>query len=174
MWLLGVFSILYTAVQGIKESLEPTIPAENWENKDLHHQDVMNGVPMKQIIKNAQNGKYRYSIKYAKPHRDPTSNKVIIENCELHNADIQQYGAATAYKWLDQGKYNLNAEELKIMHLQYEKKRLEMYKRIGTLTAEETARLEEVIKILASINWDCRKTEAVLQWQRAHSANGGY
>lgn len=39
MSLLGIFSILGTCLQGIKEACEPTIPAENWSNKELIHQD---------------------------------------------------------------------------------------------------------------------------------------
>ena len=35
MGLLGIFSIFSTLFQGVKETIEPTIPAENWANKDL-------------------------------------------------------------------------------------------------------------------------------------------
>ena len=39
--LLGLVSILGTGYQLIKESFEPTIPAENWANKELYHKDLI-------------------------------------------------------------------------------------------------------------------------------------
>jgi hypothetical protein len=39
---------------------------------------------------------------------------------------------------------------------------------------KEKARIEELKRILATKNWDCRKTEAVKQWQKAHDAENKY
>lgn len=56
---LFIISIIMTIVQIIKEVSEPDIPAENWANKELYHEDIMNGVPIEQRIKNLKNGRYK-------------------------------------------------------------------------------------------------------------------
>lgn len=57
--LLFITSIIGSCVQVIKEAIEPEIPEENWANKELYHQDLMNGVSVEQCIKNVKNGKYK-------------------------------------------------------------------------------------------------------------------
>ena len=121
MSLLGIFSIFSTAKRVIKESLEPTIPAENWANKDLIHKDIMEG-HSDQLIKNAHNGKYVITEIYPEPHREPKSGKIIIENCDLWKKDLKEYGAYQVSKWVKQGKYNLGPEELKKQNEEHEKK----------------------------------------------------
>lgn len=111
--LLGVVSLVCTCYQLIKEACEPTVPAENWANYDLYHQDMMNGVPIEQRMKNVKNGKYKLTETYPEPHRDPKTGKIIIENSQLYNEDVKNYGAYQAHKWMHQGKYNLTPEELK-------------------------------------------------------------
>ena len=111
--LLFIVSIVGSAVQVIKEARTPTIPAENWTNKELYHKDVMDGVPIEQRMKNVQNGKYKMVVTYPEPHRDPVSGKIIIENCKLYEEDVLAYGAYQAQQWVNQGKYNLTPEELK-------------------------------------------------------------
>lgn len=113
MSLLGLFSIFSTTKQAIKESLEPTIPAENWANKELYHQDLMNGMSAEERMRNVKNGRYKLTETYPEPHRDPTSGKIIIENDRLYHRDVRDYGAVQAQKWVKQGKYNLSPEELK-------------------------------------------------------------
>jgi len=113
MHLLGIAAIIYTVFQLAKESCEKTIPAENWANMDLWQEDVIKGVPIEQRMKNLENGKYKMTKKYPEPHRDPKSGKIIIENCKLFDEDCKKYGVVQAYKWVDQGKYNLTPEELK-------------------------------------------------------------
>lgn len=110
--LLGLVSIVGTSYQLIKEAFEPTIPAENWANKDLYHQDMMNGVSAEQRMKNVKNGKYKMTETYPEPHRD-ANGKIIIENCKLYYDDVNKYGAYQAQQWVKQGKYNLTPEELK-------------------------------------------------------------
>lgn len=110
--LLGLVSILSTGYQLIKEACEPTIPAENWANKELYHQDLMNGVSAEQRMKNVKNGRYKLVENYPEPHRDPKSGKIIIENSKLYKEDLMKYGAVQAQKWVKQGKYNLSPEEL--------------------------------------------------------------
>lgn len=56
---LFVVAIIVSVIECIKQKLEPEVPLENWANKDLYYEDMMNGVPMKQITKNLQNGKYK-------------------------------------------------------------------------------------------------------------------
>ena len=109
--LLGLVSILSTGYQLIKEACEPTIPAENWANKELYHQDLMNGVSVEQRMKNVKNGKYKLVENYPEPHRDK-NGKIIIENSKLYKEDLMKYGAVQAQKWVKQGKYNLSPEEL--------------------------------------------------------------
>lgn len=111
--LLFVVSIIGTIVQVVKEARTPTIPAENWANKELYHKDIMNGVPVEQRMKNLDNGKYKLAETHPEPHRDPVSGKIVIENSKLYYEDVKNYGAYQAQQWVKQGKYNLTPEELK-------------------------------------------------------------
>lgn len=108
---LFIASLIGSCYQVIKEKLEPTIPAENWANKELYHQDLMHGVPVEQRMKNLKNGKYKLVESYPEPHRDK-NGKIIIENSQLYYDDVKKYGAYQAQKWVKQGKYNLTPEEL--------------------------------------------------------------
>lgn len=109
---LFIASLICTCYQAIKEKLAPTIPAENWSNYDLYHQDMMNGVSIEQRMENLKNGKYKLTETYPEPHRDAKTGKIIIENSQLYNEDVKNHGAYQAYKWMQQGKYNLTPEEL--------------------------------------------------------------
>lgn len=122
--LLFIVSIVGTAVQAIKEACTPTIPAENWANKELYHKDIMNGVSIEQRMKNLENGKYKMTNTYPEPHRDPASGKIIIENNSLYDEDVLNYGAVQAQKWVKQGKYNLTPEE-------YEKEKERIKRKYG-------------------------------------------
>jgi len=128
MSLLGIFSIVSSIGRAIKEAAEPEIPAENWANKELYHQDIMNGVSAEQRMKNLRNGRYRLTETYPEPHRDPATGKIIIENCKLYNEDIRNYGAVQAQKWVKQGKYNLTPEELAKEEERIRKKYEDLYK----------------------------------------------
>jgi hypothetical protein len=57
--LLLIVSLIGTFVGVMKELFEPDVPAENWANKGLYHEDIMNGVPIEQRIKNLKNGRYK-------------------------------------------------------------------------------------------------------------------
>lgn len=115
----GVFilSFLGGCVQAIKEACEPTVPAENWGNKELYYKDVANNVPIEQRMKNVVNGKYKLTNVapeiFSEPHRNPTTGQIIIENTLLYKKDLSEYGAYQAQQWVKQGKYNLTPEELK-------------------------------------------------------------
>ena len=109
---LFIASLIGTFVQAIKEHYEPTIPAENWANKDLYYEDMMDGVSIEQRMKNLKNGKYKLTETYPEPHRNPVSGKIVIENCKLYREDVKIYGAVQAQKWVKQGRYNLTPEEL--------------------------------------------------------------
>ena len=123
--LLGILSILYCGAQAIKDACTPTIPAENWANKELYHKDLMSGMDGKQLMKNVERGKYKLPVQnHPEPHRDPKSGKIIIENCDLYREDVRNYGAWQAQQWVKQGKYNLTPEEL-------EKERERIKKRFG-------------------------------------------
>ena len=110
---LLLVSLLGATVQKIKESCQPTIPAENWANQELYYKDLMDGVSAKQRMKNLKNGKYYLPNKaHPEPHRDPNSGKIIIENCKLYHEDVRNYGTVQAQKWVKEGRYNLTTEEL--------------------------------------------------------------
>lgn len=112
--LLFIVSVVGSIVQMVKEASTPIIPAENWANKELYNQDIMNGVPIEQRLKNLENGKYKLTGKYnPEPHRDIADGKIVIENCSLYNSDLMEYGAVQTMQWVQQGKYNLAPEELK-------------------------------------------------------------
>lgn len=111
--LLGFLSTVATAVGLVKEATEKPVPAENWANKELYYKDINDGVPMKQVMKNLENGKYKMTEKYPEPHRDK-NGKIIIENCKLFDEDMEKYGTIQTYKWVDQGKYNLEGEALEV------------------------------------------------------------
>ena len=110
---LFIVSLVTTCIQAIKEKYQPTIPAENWANKELYHKDMMNNVPIEQRMKNLENGKYKLAKTYPEPHKNPVDGKIVIENCKLYNEDLIKYGAYQTMQWVSQGKYNLTPEELK-------------------------------------------------------------
>lgn len=114
-----IVSLIGTCAQVIKEACKPTIAVENWENKELYYDDINNGVPIEQCMKNLKNGKYRQVKVYPEPHRD-VNGKIVIENCLLYKDDVKNYGIVKAQQWAKQGKYNLSPEEL-----EKENKRLE-------------------------------------------------
>lgn len=109
---LFIVSLISTVVQGIKDAFTPTIPAENWANKALQYQDRLNGMSEKEVIKNAERGRYIVTEKYPEPHRNE-HGQIMIENCQLWDEDLNKYGAVQTDKWAEQGKYNLEGEALK-------------------------------------------------------------
>lgn len=125
---LFIVSLIYTCLQLIKESCQPTIPAENWANKELYYKDMMDGVPVEQRMKNLENGKYKLTETYVhpEPHRD-ANGKIIIENSLLYKKDLKEYGAVQTMKWVKQGKYNLTQEELEEEHKRIEEKFKKLY-----------------------------------------------
>lgn len=54
-----IVSLICTCIEAIKEHFVPVIPAENWANKELYYQDLMNGIPIEQRMKNLKDGKYK-------------------------------------------------------------------------------------------------------------------
>ena len=111
--LLFAVSVIGTVAQFVKDAYTPTIPAENWANKELYYKDMANGVSVEQRMKNLENGRYKMINTHPEPHRDPVSGKIIIENCKLYHEDVNKYGAYKAQQWVKQGKYNLSPEEEK-------------------------------------------------------------
>lgn len=60
MGLLIFICAVYVIVQLIKEACEPTIPADNWRNSKLIHEDTfVNQISSKEFQKNLRNGKYK-------------------------------------------------------------------------------------------------------------------
>lgn len=109
---LFITSLIATGIEYIKEKFVKEVPAENWTNEEMYYEDVINGVPIEQRMKNLHNGKYKQTEVYPEPHRN-SNGKIIIENTLLYESDIEKYGAYQTYKWVEQGKYNLTSEELK-------------------------------------------------------------
>ena len=125
---LFIASLIGTCVQAIKESCAKPIPAENWANKELYHEDLMSGMSSKQLIKNVENGKYKLPIEtYPEPHR-MEDGRIIIENDTLYYEDIKRYGAYQAQQWVKQGKYNLTPEELEKKHEAHKARMERIYK----------------------------------------------
>ena len=96
---LFIASLVGTCVQVVKEAFEPTVTMEQIRNE---------------------------RPKYPEPHRD-ASGKVVIENCKLFEEDKRKYGVIQAYKWVEQGKYNLTSKELEIERERIKKKYKELY-----------------------------------------------
>lgn len=103
--LLGIASILHSVKEIVSESLEKEIPAENWANKELKHEDIMNGVAINQVIKYAKEGRYKLDQHHSKLCRDE-KGEIIIDYRELYKEDLKLYGINQTYEWLKQGKYN--------------------------------------------------------------------
>ena len=125
---LFITSLIGTCYQIIKEACEPTIPAENWANKELIQKDRASGISEKQFSKNLANGKYKLTQTYPEPHRDKATGKIIIENCTLYREDVNKYGAYQAQQWVKQGKYNLTPAELERERERHRKKWEDIYK----------------------------------------------
>lgn len=109
-WLIA---LLTSGGKLLSEKTTKSIPAENWANKELYNQDLAKGVPVKQRLRNAENGKYRQVVTHPEPHRHPKTGKIVIENCKLYNEDLATYGAVQVHKWMKEGRYNLSPEALK-------------------------------------------------------------
>lgn len=178
---VGVFSIFWNLFEGIKESLEPEIPAEYWANKELYNQDVAKGLSNQQLTRNLRNKKYYIPKEvmeaYPTPHREELStgtSRIIIENYELYREDCRKYGVPKAHNWMRQGKYNLNDAELEITKLKFEKKMITIHLLTGSATKEDQERITEIEEKLSRVFWDCNQTEALKQWQIAHDLESKY
>lgn len=123
---LFIASFIGTCYQAIKEACQPTIPAENWANKELIHQDRMAGISEKEFARNLANGKYKVTETYPEPHR-MEDGRIIIENYELYKEDCRKYGVPQAHKWMRQGKYNLTSEELQKQKEKFDKDMERLY-----------------------------------------------
>lgn len=126
---LFVVSVIGTVVESIKEKFVKEVPLENWANKDLWNEDILNGVPIEECMKRLENGRYKkfneQTKVYPKPHRD-SNGEIVIENSQLYYNDIINYKPLQVQEWIEQGKYNLTPEEL-----EKEKKRIEeKYRRL--------------------------------------------
>lgn len=82
---LFIISLIGLLVRLIKESCQSVVSTETSANKTT----------------------------YPEPHRDSMSGKIIIENCSLYKADVNNYGAYQAQQWVKQSKYNLTSDELR-------------------------------------------------------------
>lgn len=118
---LSIIAGIYTGYQLIKEACEQPIPTENWGDKEQFYKDMFhsNKNP-KQVMKGLENGKYKLTEEYTEPHRNE-KGEIIIENCDLYKEDMRKYGAYQTYKWVEQGKYNLDPIELRKQRMRWEK-----------------------------------------------------
>lgn len=158
----GWIAIIIVIIFLLREKFTPKTPADNWENRELIHKDRMSGMSEKEILQNVNQGRYKpqpLTQPYPVPHRDPQSNKIIIENCSLYYEDIRNHGGYLAQQWMNQGKYNLNNEELEIANLQS--------KRNNASSLTSKSELEKIDKILADKKIDWRNTEAACMWKMA-------
>lgn len=126
---LFIASLIGSVVDVFKEKTSKEIPAENWANRDLLHEDMAKGVSVEQQVKYAEQGRYKKTYTHPEPHRDPETGKIIIENDRLYREDVLNYGAYQASKWAEEGKYNLTPTQLEA-----ERRRLqEKYDRLFSL-----------------------------------------
>lgn len=171
--LTAIFTTVIPLIsEKLDQKLEPEVPAENWANRELYYKDMVDGMSPEERMRNLHKGRYKFSMQYLEPHRDPEDNKIIIENEELYWEDSRLHGSPLTHKWLSQGKYNLNQDELKLARLQSEKKEILMYRGINTNNPKEDARLREITTILANAKWDHKNTDAVRYWNQANTENG--
>lgn len=174
----GIFAILCMLFSGIKEKCETTIPAEYWANKELLQRDLMNGVSAKQRLQYAEQGRYyipkSIAESYPKPHRDPKTNKIIIENSVLYKNDLRDFSASETMKWAEQGKYNLNPDEMKVEHARIQLYTLKLFSIRRGMTPEEEKSMAEHEKTISEANVDWTQTEAVKVWSSAHSVDMSY
>lgn len=129
-WLVPVVGFLSDK---IKKITSPTITANQRANKELLDKDIIKGVPYEQIQQNIKNGKYRLppqtKKEYPEPHRDPSTGKIIIENCTLYNQDLMNYNGYQVMEWAKQGKYNLSPAELEKEREKYKEKQKALSKK---------------------------------------------
>lgn len=171
-WVVSLFTTgIPLSKEKFEETFEAAIPAENWENKDLYHKDLMSGMSSKEQMRNVKNGRYKYVVQYEAPHKDLKTNKIIIENTDLYREDIKNFSAYDAYKWAEQGKYNLNPQELEIEHLKIEKNLLQLYSYSTFEKEKYEVQIKEIDDTLATSNFDYRNTESVKYWRKAHNVN---
>lgn len=126
MGFLGIFAVVFLLYQLIKEACEPTIPKENFANKDLLERDKRSGISDKQLWKNIKNGKYVLNETYSPPPRNEYGH-VIIQNNILYEQDCKKYGWIEAKFLAKKGKYNLSQEELEAEKHREKKKYKEIY-----------------------------------------------
>ena len=60
MYLLGIIAILSIIIGGIRTIATKPLPPNAFENQELYMKDLGSGVSMKQVLRNAENGKYLY------------------------------------------------------------------------------------------------------------------
>ena len=112
--ILFMVSGVLTAKDAFKEYRDGKIKHGNISDFDAYRQDVLAGMHHEQRMKKADAGLYEKK-NYPEPHRY-IDGSILIENCELYNQDKSIYGTTQAFRWAQQGKYNLKPEELEIEH----------------------------------------------------------
>lgn len=123
--ILGAVAAVLTGKELIKEKCTPVIPAENWQNRELIQNDILNPeCSNNQFMKNLVNGKYRKPEQAVEPHRDNAGN-IIIDNTVLFWEDVNshQYSTAQIEQFKQSGRYNLTAEESQVQREQQKRKR---------------------------------------------------
>ncbi len=61
MNLLFIAAIISVIIGGIKTATTKPLPPNAFENNELYMKDLGSGVSMKQILKNAERGKYKFT-----------------------------------------------------------------------------------------------------------------
>ena len=168
-----LIAIIMSCINGIVDMFRPTLTESHWANRELLLQDRMHGISEREIIRNAEKGKYYMpSFAYPTPHLEKDgSHKVSIENYDLYKADFRTYGAVEVSKRVKQGRYNLTAEEYKTAQLKGERDWLIAMR---TRSPQQEKRIKELELILVLSRFDFTNTEAAKQWQQAHNAEKEY
>lgn len=100
----GIIGLIAGAKQIVKEATEKPVPAENWNNKALMHEDKMNpDVSPQQFMKNLKDGKYCSSEVISECYEMPV--KPIVDK-KRYNHDVRVYGKEIADDNAKQGLYS--------------------------------------------------------------------
>ena len=77
MHLLFIAAILYAVYEVIKTAMTKPLPPNAFENQELYMKDLGSGMGMKQILKNAEKGKYQLpTIAYEKQQGPKDGNSI--------------------------------------------------------------------------------------------------
>ena len=88
MYLFAIFSIIFVIYQLLKEAGAPTLTAEHWANQELKHKDEMSGMSAKEILKNAEKGRYYIQKRFLRLIQKYIGNQMEITRLLLKTVNF--------------------------------------------------------------------------------------